>query len=54
MDEIIDEADASRGTFYYYFNGKDDLLSSLSIFFDDKYEEVMQQIDLKINSFDKL
>lgn len=54
IDEIIDEADVSRGTFYYYFNGKDDLLSSLSIFFDDKYEEVMQQIDSKMNSFDKL
>ncbi|OOM74986.1 hypothetical protein [Clostridium sp. BL-8] len=29
-------------------------MSSLSIFFDDKYEEVMQQIDPKMNSFDKL
>lgn len=29
-------------------------MSSLSFFFDDKYEEVIQQIDPKMNSFDKL
>ena len=31
VDEIIAEAGTSKGSFYHYFEGKDALLSSLSI-----------------------
>lgn len=54
IDEIIEEAGVSRGTFYYYFDGKEHLLTSLSIFFDNKYVELLQKIEPDMNSFDKL
>ena len=54
VDEIIEESGTSRGSFYHYFEGKDALLSSLSYLFDEKYEELMGQIDPAMNSFEKL
>ena len=43
VEEIIEESGTSRGSFYHYFDGKDALLSSLSVLFDERYEELMQQ-----------
>ncbi len=54
VDEIIAEAGTSKGSFYHYFEGKDALLSSLSILFDEKYESLMETLDPDMNSFDKL
>lgn len=54
VDAIIKESGTSKGTFYHYFNGKDGLLSSLSYLFDDKYEELLQEMDPEMNSFEKL
>ncbi len=54
VDEIIREAGTSKGTFYHYFDGKDALLSSLSYLFDDKYEELLPQLEPETDSFDKL
>ncbi len=54
VEEIIDKSQTSKGSFYHYFEGKDALLSSLSILFDEKYEELMETIDNEMNSFDKL
>ena len=54
VEEIIEESGTSRGSFYHYFEGKDALLSSLSYLFDEKYEELMWQIDPAMNSFEKL
>lgn len=54
VDQIILESGTSKGSFYHYFSGKDALLSSLSSLFDDKYEELMHEIDPDMNSFDKL
>lgn len=54
VDSIIKEAGTSKGTFYHYFSGKDSLLSSLSYLFDDKYEELLQELDPEMNSFEKL
>lgn len=54
VDQIIDASKTSKGSFYHYFNGKDALLSSLSYLFDDKYEELVLDIDSFDNSFDKL
>lgn len=54
VDEIIKESGTSKGTFYHYFDGKDGLLSSLSYLFDDKYEELLPNLDPDGNSFEKL
>lgn len=54
VEDIIFESGTSKGSFYHYFNGKDALLSSLSFLFDEKYEELMAEIDPEMNSFDQL
>ncbi len=54
VDQIIEVSKTSKGSFYHYFNGKDALLSSLSYLFDDKYEELMLEIDPNENSFNNL
>lgn len=54
VDAIIRESGTSKGTFYHYFSGKDSLLSSLSYLFDDKYEELLMEMDEDMNSFEKL
>ena len=54
VEEIIAESGTSKGSFYHYFEGKDALLSSLSYLFDEKYEELMEQITPDMDSFDAL
>ena len=54
VEEIIEESGTSKGSFYHYFAGKDALLSSLSYLFDEKYEEIEEEIDPGISSFEKL
>lgn len=54
VDAIIKESGTSRGSFYHYFEGKDALLSSLSYLFDEKYEELMDELDPNMDSFDQL
>lgn len=54
IDDIIEDACTSRGSFYHYFDSKDALLSSLSYLFDDKYEELKETMPEKMNAFDKL
>ncbi|MDY6313883.1 MAG: TetR/AcrR family transcriptional regulator [Clostridia bacterium] len=54
IEEIIDESGTSKGSFYHYFEGKDALLSSLSCLFDDKYDELKQQLADDANAFDTL
>ena len=44
VDDILEEASISRGSFYHYFNSKDDLLGSLSFLFDEKYEEMQDSL----------
>ncbi len=45
VEDIIFESETSKGSFYHYFDGKDALLSSLSVLFDEKYEELMRMED---------
>ena len=54
VDEIIASAKTSKGSFYHYFNGKDALLSTLAYLFDEKYEELIPQLQPDMNAFDKL
>ena len=54
VDDIIAESHTSKGSFYHYFEGKDALLGSLSLLFDEKYEELMKTLDPDMDSFEKL
>ena len=54
VDEIIEASGTSRGSFYHYFSGKDALLGSLSFMFDEKYEELIPQMDPGMSAYDKL
>ena len=54
IDDIVDASQASKGSFYHYFESKDALLSSLSYLFDEKYKELEAQMDPDMNPVDKL
>lgn len=54
IDEIVEASGTSKGSFYHYFEGKDALLGSLSYLFDEKYEQLKDEIDPDMNAFEKL
>ena len=54
VDDIIALSGTSKGSFYYYFSTKDELLESLSNVLDDFYEELAGKMEPSMNSFDKL
>ncbi len=54
VDDIIDLSGTSKGSFYYYFNTKDELLNTLSMILDDNYEILKEKMDPDMNSYDKL
>ncbi|MGN1443813.1 MAG: TetR/AcrR family transcriptional regulator [Acutalibacteraceae bacterium] len=54
VDDIILESGTSKGSFYHYFDGKDALLGSLAYLFDEKYEQLSEEIDENMNSVDAL
>ena len=54
VDEIVEESETSKGSFYHYFSGKDSLLSSLSFIFDEKYEELKGHLDEDSTAIEKL
>lgn len=54
VDDIIALSKTSKGSFYYYFNTKDELLSTLSTVLDDYYKELSAAMDPEMNNFDKL
>lgn len=54
IDDIIELSGTSKGSFYYYFNSKDELLNTLSVILDDFYEELEAGMNPETNSFVKL
>lgn len=54
VEEIIEESSTSRGSFYHYFQGKDDLLSTLADVFDQKYEALIETMNPEMDRFDQL
>ena len=46
--------EASKGSFYHYFDGKDALLGTLANVFDEKYEELMDTMDPAFDAMEKL
>lgn len=54
VDDIIKLSETSKGSFYYYFDGKDGLLNTLSTMLDEQYQLLSDKMDTEQNSFDKL
>ncbi|MBQ0038762.1 MAG: TetR/AcrR family transcriptional regulator [Clostridiales bacterium] len=54
VEDIVFASQTSKGSFYHYFEGKDALLGSLSIIFDEKYEELREQMDPEMPAMDAL
>ena len=54
VEDIIALSGTSKGTFYHYFEGKDALLGTLSVLFDEKYEQLLPTIPPDMNALDTL
>jgi AcrR family transcriptional regulator len=54
IDDIIAAANISKGSFYYNFNRKDELLDTLATIFDHEYEKIKKEMKPEQNSFEKL
>lgn len=54
VEEIIEQSHTSKGSFYHYFDGKDALLSTLSLLFDEKYEELKAELHPEMTAMDQL
>ena len=54
VNDICKHAGVSKGSFYHYFEGKDALLGSLSVLFDEKYEELRPRIDPEADAVETL
>ena len=54
INDIIREAGISKGTFYYYFRSKDNLLDTLSEILDREYERLAAGEPEGMGAFDKL
>ncbi|ASS38565.1 hypothetical protein AXF17_07040 [Mogibacterium pumilum] len=54
MNDIIEKAQVARGSFYYYFKGKESLLDTLATVFDNKYREIMEEIPSGTSVFNTL
>ncbi len=54
IEDIVWESGTSKGSFYHYFESKDALLGSLAYLFDEKYEELSNNIPEDMNSIDVL
>ena len=54
INDIIAKAQISKGTFYYYFRSKDDLLDTLSEILDSEYQRLSSEEPEGMGAFDKL
>ena len=54
VEDIVYESQTSKGSFYHYFKGKDELMGTLANVFDEKYEELMGVMDPRLDAVDQL
>lgn len=54
VEDIVFESETSKGSFYHYFDGKDALLGTLAYVFDEKYEQLMGEMDPALGAIEKL
>lgn len=54
INDIIRETGISKGTFYYYFRSKDNMLDTLSDILDSEYQKLSSELTDDMDAFDKL
>lgn len=54
IDNIIEEAHVSKGSFYHYFDSKEALIDGISYMFDESYDEIFDSLDESLRPIDKL
>ena len=54
VEDIVFESETSKGSFYHYFEGKDALLGTLAYVFDEKYEQLQEEMDPALGAMEKL
>jgi AcrR family transcriptional regulator len=54
VEDIVFESETSKGSFYHYFKGKDELMGTLATVFDEKYEELIGVMDPAMDAMEKL
>lgn len=54
IDDIVEAANVSKGSFYHYFEGKEALISSISYLFDETYEALQDKLDASLSPIDQL
>ena len=54
VEDIVFESETSKGSFYHYFDGKDALVGPLAYVFDEKYEQLMQDMAPGMGAVEKL
>ena len=52
--DILRACNIAKGSFYYHFNGKEDLLETLAFVLDRKYESLMPDLNESDNAIDQL
>ena len=53
-EQGYEESETSKGSFYHYFDGKDALVGTLAYVFDEKYEQLMQDMAPGMGAVEKL
>lgn len=54
IEDIIEEAHISKGSFYHYFTCKDDMIGAITILLDDKYEGIFANLPENMDPLEKL
>ena len=54
VEDIVERSATSKGSFYHYFDGKAELVGSLSYLFDSKYEALAPTLPADMSAFEKL
>ncbi|MBY0758183.1 TetR/AcrR family transcriptional regulator [Sellimonas caecigallum] len=54
VDDIIRLSNTSKGSFYYYFDGKDALLNTLSTVLDEHYKTLREELSPEMDHFEQL
>lgn len=54
IEDILTACNIAKGSFYYYFKKKSDLLETLADILDKKYEEITPTVNPSFNSLKKL
>ncbi len=54
IDDIVEAAHISKGSFYHYFKGKDSLIASITYLLDEQYETLVESLNPNLDAAQKL